>query len=86
MVLADVEVGLVEVANLDGEVADGFGGVAEVVDLVEKEAEVAGVFAFEEAVFVFLEDLAEVGEFFVVVDEVADVTADFVDTAGNLIV
>lgn len=61
VVLADVKVGLVEIANLDGEVADGLGGVAEIVDLIEEKAEIASVFALKETVFVFFEDLAEVG-------------------------
>lgn len=38
---------------------------------------------FEKAVFVFFEDLAEVGEFFVVVDKVTDVAADFVGAFGD---
>ena len=86
MVLADVEMSLVEVADLDSEIADGIRCVAEVVDFVEEEAEIACVFAFEETVFVFLEDLAEVGKLFVVVDEIADVTTDFVDTTRDVVI
>ena len=54
MVLLDIEVGFVDVADLDGEVADGFRGVAEIINLIKEKAEVTGVFGFEEIVFVFL--------------------------------